>query len=372
MIMQMESPPIEVDKEALLRITKGRRFLMLGGVGARPEHRKAIIQHLELDHLEWVTHDHHQSAVFAKVNNKLAAGQYDMLLVLIRWTRKGSKHCIKAATELGIPVVRLPGGYSPNTVAEAILNQVSPEKMPPRKEREPAHKPSARAPETVIERPSYPAHEEVSPTPEEPETEPAVITDTMRAATKVWMQRNPTKSFAGFKVHFPYQIMDHSYWSDLKRAQDEKAATYLGKDPWMAKSNQTDSARVKEFLLKLSSEERAAMSHKRYMEETNHKITPSIFNTMKSNLKRQGDPVKRAYTRAAPGKKGGSKAAVKYGTTYEVFATIDMDRYSGAAGLEEQLENFAVDLTRQIHPQGDKVQIVRLRSPNAMEIRVPA
>lgn len=124
-VVPPEAPPRAVSSEALA-ITRGRRAILVGGQGARENHRQAIQDALEFGELEWVTSERGQASVFTRLTDRAQPGRYDLVLYLAAFTSHKAGGFIRACKQAGIPIVYLPRGYSVASVERSILDQLHP------------------------------------------------------------------------------------------------------------------------------------------------------------------------------------------------------------------------------------------------------
>ncbi|MBM3457832.1 MAG: hypothetical protein FJX77_04795 [Armatimonadetes bacterium] len=109
------SQEIELQRQALLPFTRGKRCLFIGGQN-REEHRQRIREALEFTEIEWPESDDLYTSP-----NALAAEvrRSDIVVLLIRFMRTGMKRTSQVCKELGIPVIRFPRGLN---VSRAITD----------------------------------------------------------------------------------------------------------------------------------------------------------------------------------------------------------------------------------------------------------
>jgi hypothetical protein len=113
-------PTAEVKEAA--RLLNGRSAVLIGG------HRRRVAQEslkraLILKELVWIETKEHQAV--ATFEPDIARPDVVLVLLAIRWSSHAFGEVKHLCDRLGKPLVRLPGGYSPNQVAAQILSQVS-------------------------------------------------------------------------------------------------------------------------------------------------------------------------------------------------------------------------------------------------------
>jgi hypothetical protein len=113
-------PTAEV-KEAR-RLLGGRSIALIGGI-CRRESQEALETALGLKELIWIETREHQS--IATFEPAIARPDLALVLLAIRWSSHAFGDVKQFCERYGKPLVRLPGGYSPNQVAAQILAQCS-------------------------------------------------------------------------------------------------------------------------------------------------------------------------------------------------------------------------------------------------------
>lgn len=115
-----ETPNPEIAKVA--ELLEGRSMVLIGG-----ERRRDAEDHLKkafgLKDLLWVESRGHES--ISLFEPYVARADVELVLLAIRWASHSFGDVKHFCKEYGKPLVRLPGGYSPNQVAVQILNQCS-------------------------------------------------------------------------------------------------------------------------------------------------------------------------------------------------------------------------------------------------------
>ncbi len=113
-------PTAEVREAA--RLLSGRSVVLIGGV-RRPEAQGVLRAALRLNALIWIETKEHQS--IRGFETTIARPDVALVLLAIRWSSHAFGDVKQFCDRHGRPLVRLPGGYSPNQVAAQILAQCS-------------------------------------------------------------------------------------------------------------------------------------------------------------------------------------------------------------------------------------------------------
>jgi hypothetical protein len=104
------------------RLLRGRSVVLIGG-NRRREAQEALKRALGLSDLIWIETKEHQAVdTFAPM---IARTDVALVLLAIRWSSHAFADVRQFCDRFGKPLVRLPGGYSPNQVAAQILSQCS-------------------------------------------------------------------------------------------------------------------------------------------------------------------------------------------------------------------------------------------------------
>jgi hypothetical protein len=111
-------PTDEVEQAA--RILSGRSVVLIGGV-RRPDAQKMLRAALGLKDLVWIETKEHQS--IGRFEPAVARADVALVLLAIRWSSHAFGDVKQFCDQYGKPLVRLPGGYSPNQVAAQIITQ---------------------------------------------------------------------------------------------------------------------------------------------------------------------------------------------------------------------------------------------------------
>jgi hypothetical protein len=96
--------------------------VLIGGV-RRPHAQKLLKVALGLTDLVWIATREHQS--IEGFEPSIARADVALVLLAIRWSSHSFGDVKQFCDRYDKPLVRLPGGYSPNQVAAQILSQCS-------------------------------------------------------------------------------------------------------------------------------------------------------------------------------------------------------------------------------------------------------
>jgi hypothetical protein len=113
-------PSAEVREAA--RLLNCRSIVLIGGI-RRPDAQKVLKLSLGLKELVWIETKEHQS--IEGFESSIARPDVALILLAIRWSSHAFGDVKRFCDQHGKPLVRLPGGYSPNQVAAHILSQCS-------------------------------------------------------------------------------------------------------------------------------------------------------------------------------------------------------------------------------------------------------
>ena len=102
------------------QLLAGRGIVLIGGL-RRPEAQRSLKSALELKELVWIETKEHQS--ITAFEPAIARPDVALVLLAIRWSSHAFGDVKQYCDRHGKPLVRLPGGYSPNQVAAQILSQ---------------------------------------------------------------------------------------------------------------------------------------------------------------------------------------------------------------------------------------------------------
>ncbi len=121
-----EPAPVRVSvSEAVLALTRGKHGVIVGGTGAREEHRRVLQEALELVELDWAFSERGATGQFARTEERIKHGTYELVLFLAGYTSHKSVPLLRACKARGVPLVYLPRGYSLAQVARAIEEQLA-------------------------------------------------------------------------------------------------------------------------------------------------------------------------------------------------------------------------------------------------------
>ncbi len=104
------------------RLLSGRSLVLIGG-DRRPDAQDVLRAALHLKELVWIGTRAHQS--IKGFESVIADPDVALVLLAIRWSSHAFGDAKQFCDQYGKPLVRLPGGYSPNQVAAQILAQCS-------------------------------------------------------------------------------------------------------------------------------------------------------------------------------------------------------------------------------------------------------
>lgn len=110
---------------AVLAATRGKRALILGGQGAREEHRRALLAALCLASLDWAPGERGKAAPYTRAVPRILHRSYDLILLLASFAGHSSQGAVAAARETRTPLVYINGGYSVSRVAHEIGKQLA-------------------------------------------------------------------------------------------------------------------------------------------------------------------------------------------------------------------------------------------------------
>lgn len=117
-----EEENLSADVRGVARLLAGRSILLIGG-DPRPRSQEALERAFGLRELIWMGTREHES--FTAFEPMVARKEVAVVLLAIRWTSHSYAEVQQYCERYGKPLVRLPGGYSPNQVAVQILMQCS-------------------------------------------------------------------------------------------------------------------------------------------------------------------------------------------------------------------------------------------------------
>lgn len=99
---------------------RGRTVVLIGGI-KRPLAAESLTQAFDLKELVWVEG---RDQTYAEFEPYVARPDVAAVILAIRWSRHGFGEVKEFCEKYDKPLVRLPGGYSPNQVALHIVNQI--------------------------------------------------------------------------------------------------------------------------------------------------------------------------------------------------------------------------------------------------------
>lgn len=108
--------------QAASDMLQGRAVVLIGGE-SRPAPKEALERRLRMSELVWVPTKHGQSV--SSFESYVARPDVAVVLLAIRWASHAFTDVRHICRKYDKPLVRLPGGYSPNQVAVQLLNQCS-------------------------------------------------------------------------------------------------------------------------------------------------------------------------------------------------------------------------------------------------------
>lgn len=107
--------------EQVASLLRGRALVVIGGL-PRDQHARNFERVFELSELVWV-HSRENNPDLAPLEPPIARADVACVLLLIRWIRHALGEVAKLCERHGKPLVRVPGGYNPETLAPQILSQ---------------------------------------------------------------------------------------------------------------------------------------------------------------------------------------------------------------------------------------------------------
>jgi hypothetical protein len=113
-------PAVEIQEVA--RLLRGCSIVLIGG-NRRRDSQESLRRAFDLDSVIWIETREHQSV--HSFEPQIARPEVALVLLAIRWSSHGFGEVRHVCESHGKPLVRLPGGYSPNQVAVQILAQSS-------------------------------------------------------------------------------------------------------------------------------------------------------------------------------------------------------------------------------------------------------
>lgn len=107
----------------VLSITAGKRFVIIGGQGARDAHIAEYIRQFRLTSCEWITHERSKVASLMRAKGRLTSRNFDLMIYLTGFTSHAANKLCEVAKAGKLPVVKVPNGYSVASLAGAIEDQ---------------------------------------------------------------------------------------------------------------------------------------------------------------------------------------------------------------------------------------------------------
>jgi hypothetical protein len=114
-------PVLTEEVRQAAELLRARTVVLIGGI-KRPLAAEALSNALELKELVWVEG---RDQTYAEFEPYVARNDVAVVLLAIRWSRHGFGEVKEFCDKYDKPLVRLPGGYSPNQVAMHIMSQVA-------------------------------------------------------------------------------------------------------------------------------------------------------------------------------------------------------------------------------------------------------
>ena len=115
------TPMLTEEVRQAAELLRARTVVLIGGI-KRPLAADALANALELKELVWVEG---RDQTYAEFEPYVARQDVAVVLLAIRWSRHGFGEVKEFCDKYDKPLVRLPGGYSPNQVALHIMSQVA-------------------------------------------------------------------------------------------------------------------------------------------------------------------------------------------------------------------------------------------------------
>jgi hypothetical protein len=116
------SHALSAEADEAARLLRGRSVVLIGGIRRR-EAQESLRRALGLSELIWIETKEHQS--IDSFEAMIARADVALVLLAIRWSSHAFGDVRLFCDRHNKPLVRLPGGYSPNQVAAQILAQCS-------------------------------------------------------------------------------------------------------------------------------------------------------------------------------------------------------------------------------------------------------
>ena len=107
--------------EQVARLLRGRAMVVIGGL-PRDQHARNLERAFGLSEAVWVL-SRENNPDLAPLEPPIARPDVACVLLLIRWIRHALGEVATLCERHGKPLVRVPGGYNPDTLAPQILSQ---------------------------------------------------------------------------------------------------------------------------------------------------------------------------------------------------------------------------------------------------------
>ncbi len=109
---------------AVLDFTEGKKALICGGQGARPESQAKLRKAFEFEELEWVMGETGKERTTELYRRAISMRKYSIVFFLTSFISHHGMEAVKLAKEIGLTVIMIPSGYSINSFSKAIEEQV--------------------------------------------------------------------------------------------------------------------------------------------------------------------------------------------------------------------------------------------------------
>mgnify|MGYP001405736942 CR=1 FL=1 len=116
-----DAPTVTEEVRRAAALLEGQTVVLIGGIN-RPLAAESLKQALALRELVWVEG---RDQTYADFEPYVARPDVAVVILAIRWSRHGFGEVKEFCDKYDKPLVRLPGGYSPNQVALHIMSQVA-------------------------------------------------------------------------------------------------------------------------------------------------------------------------------------------------------------------------------------------------------
>lgn len=115
------APLLTAEIERAATLLRGRTVVLIGG-DRRPNAAEALCSAFGLKELIWIEG---RDQTYTLFEPQVAKPDVAVVLLAIRWSRHGFGEVRAFCEKYNKPLVRLPGGYNPNQVANHIISQVA-------------------------------------------------------------------------------------------------------------------------------------------------------------------------------------------------------------------------------------------------------